>query len=124
MRSLRFLTLLAVMASATLPIACASSGSTTISEDAYPWGMRAFSSAKPPKCPYEEVGRLTWEGGERVWGADFEERAKIEQARNDRAQQLLDAYYELEADAFIEPRGRGGVTEFSFIRFTEADCRE
>ena len=90
-----------------LPLSCASSGSTTNSEGGYPWGMIAFSSEKPPKCPYEEVGRITYEGGEPYRVTDIDEQVRIQQAHDD-----------------VEPRRRGGAREFSFIRFSDPDCRE
>ena len=107
-----------------LPLSCASSGSTTNSEGGYPWGMIAFSSEKPPKCPYEEVGRITYEGGEPYRVTDIDEQVRIQQAHDDRMRELLQAYDELEADAVVEPRRRGGAREFSFIRFSDPDCRE
>ena len=108
-----------------LSLSCASSGRSEA--DVYPWGMSAFSPDKPPKCPYEEVGRITYDQGARgALGAagGVENLQKSQRADYERKEQLWNAYDEYEADAFIEPRERGGVREFSFIQFTDADCRE
>ena len=121
MVSLRFLTLRAVMAAAVLPLACAS-GSRS-SGDTYPWGMFAFPFDYPPRCPYEEVGRLSYEGDKWVQTGDFEGQVERQQNRADRKEQLLAAYEGFEADAFIEPRW-DLVKVYSFIRFTDSDCLE
>ena len=128
--------LLAVLLAVSL--SCASSGGTTNSEDVYPWGMLTFSSENLPQCPYEEVGRLFRDAG--LWyrgapsarGYEGYEALLYGNAQLDGDSQtkreLQKAYVQYEADAFIESLKRGGPTigpmEYSFIQFTDPECRE
>ena len=106
MVSLRFLAFVGVMVAAALPLACASSGSGAGAEDIvrfYPEGMLVFSHKSPPRCPYEEVGRLTYEAT--AYDAydveDWERRrVRVEYRKGE----LYEAFEKFGADAVLEGR--------------------
>ena len=121
-----------------LSLSCASSGGTTDSGGVYRWDMLTFSVEDPPECPYQEVVKLYRDAG--IWylgapsarGYEGYELLLYGNAQLDgnsrMRRELQKTYIQYEADAFIESVKRGGPTigpmEYSFIQFTDPDCRE
>ena len=114
----------AASTAAALALACASAG--VGGEEPIPNGILIFDRQNPPRCPHEEVGRLTFDfPGPSAAGCsrDMDCLAKREQDRDDRRHEVQEAYDGLDADAVIVT-GRSLAKEYTYIRFTDSDCRE
>ena len=123
---LRYVLLLAV---AVLPLSCASSGTSTSSRDIvdfYREDMLVFSSMNPPRCPYEEVAQLTYDGGRPGGSSPTADIQAGQERRNKWRDQVEKTFDESVADAILEGTSGGsmGGRQHIFIQFTDPDCRE
>ena len=106
MSSLRYFALSAVMAAASLPLACAYGGQGGSTSDV---AMQVFTLEAPPECDYEEVGRVS---RDRVTGRS--ESGSWQQDSRELIKQMG-------GDAVIRV---DRPSEYIVIRFTDTDCRE
>jgi len=115
----------AVSTAVALALACASAG--VGGEEPMPNGILVFDRQHPARCPHEEVGRLTLErAGAPAAGAcnrNMDCFSREEQTREDSRHAVQEAYDGFDADAVIVT-SRSTAKEYTYIRFTDPDCRE
>jgi len=107
-------------------LSCATSGSSPSDDDLYmfPDDVLVFHYKSPPRCPYEEVARLTYDSVETepYSTEDWQERLERRDRRKAEARQT---FSESGAEAVLEGRPPPGTSaDYYFIRFTDQDCRE
>jgi hypothetical protein len=122
----RYAAFVAFMVAALLSLSCASSGSSTSNDDLYmfPEDMLVFHYKSPPRCPYQQVARLTYDASQTDAYSVEDQQARRER-RERRKAEARRTFDESGADAVLEGyRPAGIAADYFFIRFTEEDCRE
>jgi len=109
-----------------LSLSCATGGSSPSDDDLYmfPDDVLRFHYKSPPRCPYEEVARLTYDAAETdAYSAeDYQERLE---RRDRRKVEVRQTFAESGAEAVLEGRTTPGTSaDYFFIRFTDPECRE
>ena len=83
-----------------------------------------YTRAKPPRCPFEEVGMLRY-GGRLSRVNDGAERVEQQRRlREMRDRDILAGLNEYDADALMTGRANRGAGPLLFIRFKDRDCLE